>query len=51
MKLLSKYARAWSWELLLLVLLALTIVLGESLSPFFLAPFNLSQIASIIHVG
>jgi rhamnose transport system permease protein len=42
MKLLRKQLSAWSWEALLVVLLLLTIVLGNSLSPYFLTPFNFS---------
>lgn len=42
MKQLGKYLSSWSWELLLVVLLLATFVLGNSLSPFFLTPFSLS---------
>jgi len=42
MKFLRQQLSSWSWEVLLLVLLVLTIFLGNSLSPYFLTPFNLS---------
>lgn len=42
MKQLRKQLSSWSWEVLLVVLLLLTIVLGNALSPYFLTPFNLS---------
>lgn len=42
MKWLRERLRSWSWEALLIVLLLLTLVLGNSLSPYFLTPFNLS---------
>ncbi len=42
MKQLRKQLSSWSWEVLLVVLLLLTIVLGNVLSPYFLTPFNLS---------
>jgi rhamnose transport system permease protein len=42
MKWLREHLRSWSWEALLIVLLLLTLVLGNSLSPYFLTPFNLS---------
>ncbi|GAC1566037.1 MAG: hypothetical protein NVS3B14_05900 [Ktedonobacteraceae bacterium] len=42
MKQLQKELSSWSWEVLLIVLLALTAVLGISLSPYFLTPFNFS---------
>jgi rhamnose transport system permease protein len=42
MKYIKKVVSAWSWEALLVVLLLLTIVLGNALSPYFLTPFNFS---------
>ncbi len=42
MKYIKKVVSAWSWEALLVVLLLLTIVLGNTLSPYFLTPFNFS---------
>lgn len=43
MKQLRTALSAWSWETLLIVLLLLTLVLGNSLSPYFFTPFNFSQ--------
>jgi rhamnose transport system permease protein len=43
MKQLFQFARTWSWEVLLVVLLLLTVVLGNALSPYFFTPFNFSQ--------
>ncbi len=52
MKLLRKQLSAWSWEALLVVLLLLTIVLGNSLSPYFLTPFNLSlMVGSLMEIA
>lgn len=42
MKQLQKQLSSWSWEALLIVLLLLTLVLGNALSPYFLTPFNFS---------
>ena len=42
MKHIWKFVSAWPWETLLVVLLLLTIVLGNALSPYFLTPFNFS---------
>lgn len=42
MRLLRTSLSAWSWEALLIVLLLLTLVLGNSLSPYFFTPFNFS---------
>jgi rhamnose transport system permease protein len=42
MKQLRKLLSSWSWEALLVVLLLLTLVLGNSLSPYFFTPFNFS---------
>jgi rhamnose transport system permease protein len=42
MKRIRKLVSSWSWEALLIVLLVLTIVLGNALSPYFLTPFNFS---------
>jgi rhamnose transport system permease protein len=52
MKQLGKYLSAWSWEALLVVLLLLTIVLGNSLSPYFLTPLNLSfMVESFVEIA
>ncbi len=42
MKPLRKLLSAWSWEVLLVVLLLLTGLLGNALSPYFFTPFNFS---------
>ncbi len=52
MKQFGKQLRAWSWEALLIVLLVLTVVLGTSLSPYFLTPFNLSlMVESVMEIA
>ncbi|HLZ64448.1 MAG TPA: ABC transporter permease [Ktedonosporobacter sp.] len=52
MKQLSKYLSAWSWEALLVVLLLLTMVLGNTLSPYFLTPFNFSlMVESFVEIA
>lgn len=52
MKQLRKQLSAWSWEALLVVLLLLTIILGNSLSPYFLTPFNLSlMVESFVEIA
>jgi rhamnose transport system permease protein len=52
MKQFGKQLRAWSWEALLIALLILTVVLGTSLSPYFLTPFNLSlMIESVMEIA
>ena len=48
MKQLRKQLSSWSWEALLIVLLLLTLVLGNSLSPYFLTPFNFSLMTESI---
>lgn len=42
MKRIRKLVSSWSWEALLIVLLLLSMVLGNTLSPYFLTPFNFS---------
>src|SRR5258708_38709502 len=52
MKELRKELSGWSWEALLVVLLLLTIILGNSLSPYFLTPFNLSlMVESFVEIA
>lgn len=52
MTLLRKQLSAWSWEVLLVVLLLLTIILGNSLSPYFLTPFNFSlMVESFVEIA
>ena len=52
MKQLSRYLSSWSWEVLLVVLLLVVIVLGNSLSPYFLTPFNLSlMVESFVEIA
>jgi rhamnose transport system permease protein len=45
MEYIKKVVSAWSWEALLIVLLLLTLVLGNALSTYFLTPFNFSLMA------
>ena len=45
MKYIKKVVSASSWEALLIVLLLLTLVLGNALSPYFLTSFNFSLMA------
>ncbi len=42
MKRIRKLVSSWPWEALLIVLLLLSMVLGNTLSPYFLTPFNFS---------
>ena len=43
---------AWSWEALLVVLLVVTILIGNGLSPYFLTPFNLSlMVESFVEIA
>lgn len=43
---------AWSWEVLLVVLLVVTILIGNGLSPYFLTPFNLSlMVESFVEIA
>lgn len=52
MKQLRTYLGAWSWEALLVVLLVLTILIGNGLSPYFLTPFNLSlMVESFVEIA
>src|SRR5205085_6948349 len=43
---------AWSWEVLLVVLLVVTVLIGNGLSPYFLTPFNLSlMVQSFVEIA
>jgi rhamnose transport system permease protein len=49
---LQKQLSAWSWEVLLVALLVVTIILGNSLSPYFLTPFNFSlMVEGFVEIG
>jgi len=52
MKQLRSVLSSWSWEALLIVLLVLTFILGNALSPYFFTPFNFSlMVESFVEIA
>jgi rhamnose transport system permease protein len=52
MKQLRSVLSSWSWEALLIVLLILTFILGNALSPYFFTPFNFSlMVESFVEIA